>query len=326
MKGLKRHVIFLCVTLIWCGFTSLARAESEGYEVMLTAYTCEVDARNSMHPCGTPRWGGDPYEQGLACPVAWRDRILKVPGYGTFRCDDTIAEEYLNGLPHLDLRVPTWFEARQIGIRRITVYDANRVSANSLSEENNSGSGSGTYTVVAGDTLSSIAQRYNTTIDDLRTRNELSSNMIRIGQRLQVPAQNGATSTSASTNTESTNQSASTNTESTNQSASTNTESTNASGIHIVAPGETLSGIAEQYNTTVEYIRMSNNLTSHVIGIGQELEVPVQNSGKIVHTVKKGESISSIASQYNVSSQAIQEANNLDTPNLIQPDQQLLIP
>ncbi|MBQ1568681.1 MAG: LysM peptidoglycan-binding domain-containing protein [Kiritimatiellae bacterium] len=46
----------------------------------------------------------------------------------------------------------------------------------------------GTYTVQAGDTLSLIAQAFNTTVSKLRQMNGLKSDMLRIGQKLTVPA------------------------------------------------------------------------------------------------------------------------------------------
>jgi LysM repeat protein len=43
-----------------------------------------------------------------------------------------------------------------------------------------------THTVVSGDTLSGIARKYNTTIQNIRTLNNLTSDVIRIGQRLNI--------------------------------------------------------------------------------------------------------------------------------------------
>ena len=44
-----------------------------------------------------------------------------------------------------------------------------------------------TYKVVSGDTLYSIALRYNTTIDAIKTLNNLQSNILSIGQILKIP-------------------------------------------------------------------------------------------------------------------------------------------
>ena len=49
-------------------------------------------------------------------------------------------------------------------------------------------SGGREYVISRGDTLSEIAQRFNVTVASLRARNSLSSNTIRIGQKLIIPA------------------------------------------------------------------------------------------------------------------------------------------
>jgi hypothetical protein len=77
-----------------------------------------------MYPCGVLRWGGNIHSAGLACPAEWRNRLIEVPGYGVRRCDDTPARGYINGLPHVDLRVSSFAEARRIGIQRMTIYAA----------------------------------------------------------------------------------------------------------------------------------------------------------------------------------------------------------
>lgn len=93
-----------------------------GIQVIVTAYTCDNDPRNPMHPCGPLRWGGDIYAENMACPRSWRGRVMEVPGFGTRTCDDTPRDGYLQGLPHVDLRVSSYEQARRIGVRRMTIY------------------------------------------------------------------------------------------------------------------------------------------------------------------------------------------------------------
>ena len=122
---MKRHILILfCVAITVLGLTALTSRKVVPYEVLVTAYTCEPSRRNPMHPCGPLRWGGNVNSQGMACPVMWRDRIMKVPGYGWLRCDDTLAQEYIYGLPHIDIRVSTVNEALQIGVQRMVIYAA----------------------------------------------------------------------------------------------------------------------------------------------------------------------------------------------------------
>ncbi len=94
------------------------------------------------------------------------------------------------------------------------------------------------YTVRPGDSLWLIAQRYGTTIDDIRRLNGLTGDILRIGQVLKIPAPD-----------------------------SPYTEYT-------VRSGDSLWTIAQRYGTTVDDIRRLNGLTSDVLRIGQVLKIP----------------------------------------------------
>lgn len=98
-------------------------------------------------------------------------------------------------------------------------------------------SGSSTYVVQRGDTLYSIAAKYNVTVSDLKNANQLTSNVITVGQELIIPTKN--------------------------------TYQTYA-----VVTGDTLSGIAQKFNTTVAKLKEINHLTSDFLQIGQLLLVP----------------------------------------------------
>jgi LysM repeat protein len=59
-------------------------------------------------------------------------------------------------------------------------------------------SGGGTYTVLGGDTLYGIARKFNTTVDALRTANNIpTTNFIRVGQVLTIPGGTGGTGSPA---------------------------------------------------------------------------------------------------------------------------------
>lgn len=92
-----------------------------------------------------------------------------------------------------------------------------------------------TYTVQKGDNLYSIANKYNTTVNEIKSLNNLTSNNLSIGQQLRIP--------------------------------------TNASGniTYTVQKGDNLYSIARKYNTTVNEIKRKNNLTSNNLSIGQQL-------------------------------------------------------
>lgn len=123
-------IALFCSVVGWVALPHFSQAQTQGgIDVVLTSYTCEETPANPMYPCGVLRWGGNVNAPGMACPFEWRNRIFEVPGYGVLRCDDTPARGYLNGLPHIDVRVPTVAQARRIGIRRITIYPTGQPAA-----------------------------------------------------------------------------------------------------------------------------------------------------------------------------------------------------
>lgn len=149
-----------------------------------------------------------------------------------------------------------------------------------------------TYTVKAGDNLYTIANRYNTTVDNLKSINNLTSDVLQIGQVLKIP---GIEVTTPNTNTNET---------------------------YTVKAGDNLYSIANKYGVTVDAIKNANGLTSNLINVGQILIIPLKYT---MHTVKAGDSLFKIANQYNTTVEAIKTANNLSS-NLINVGQVLKIP
>ncbi len=117
--------------------------------------------------------------------------------------------------------------------------------------------------------------------------------------------------------------------------------------VHVVQAGETLSGIARTYGTTVDAIVEANDLGSAdaLIREGQELVIPAASApppteegtvvpastpssteGQRIHVVQEGESLSGIARDYGVTSEELAQANGLDNPNAIRVGQALVIP
>ena len=96
------------------------------------------------------------------------------------------------------------------------------------------------HIVKKGDTLDALARKYGTSISALKRSNNLKSDVIKIGQKLKVPASALAA----------------------------------ASGIHIVKKGETLGSISRVYGTRVTTLKRDNNLRSDLIKVGQKLKVP----------------------------------------------------
>ena len=158
-----------------------------------------------------------------------------------------------------------------------------------------SGSNNQIYTVQSGDTLYSIARRFNTTVDEIKRLNNLTSDILSIGQQLIIPA----TGSSGSNNQ-----------------------------IYTVQSGDTLYSIARRFNTTVDAIKRLNNLTSDILSIGQQLIIPTTSSsgsGNQIYTVQSGDTLYSIARRFNTTVSDIIRLNNL-TSDILSIGQQLIIP
>ena len=157
----------------------------------------------------------------------------------------------------------------------------------------------GDYVVKKGDSLYSIAKMFNTTVDELKRLNNLSSNLLQIGQQLVIP---------------------------------TDTSPTNILDTYIVKAGDSLYKIANIYGITVNELKALNNLTSNLLSIGQSLKVPSSknssqntSSNYITYTVKSGDNLYSIANKYNTTVADIMKLNNLKS-NLLSIGQILQIP
>lgn len=152
------------------------------------------------------------------------------------------------------------------------------------------------YIVQKGDTLYSVAMANNTTVDELKKANNLTSNILSTGQLLKIPSALLPEST------------------------------------YIVKKGDSLYSIATKYNTTVDELKRINNLTSNTLSIGQVLKLPSdkvsdveKEENTISYTVQKGDSLYSIARKYSTTIDKIKDLNNLTT-NLLSIGQVLLIP
>lgn len=108
-----------------------------------------------------------------------------------------------------------------------------------------------TYTVKSGDTLWGISQKNNTTVQQLKSTNSLSSDLIFPNQRLEV---GGSSSSKASASAAS-----------------------NGNGTYTVQPGDTLFKIASKNGLSVQSLKAINGLSSDRIYAGDKLSL----SGKV---------------------------------------------
>jgi len=128
------------------------------------------------------------------------------------------------------------------------------------------------YTVVSGDNLSRLANRFETTVQDLMAVNNLSSDRIRVGQELVIPGRLASEGPVAGTRP------------STSRTTTTTTTETRTPSrpplepgqtiTHKIERGEVLETIARRYGTTAAQIRQDNNITDdRRLQIGQELRI-----------------------------------------------------
>lgn len=180
-----------------------------------------------------------------------------------------------------------------------------------------------THTVVQGDTVSTLATRYGTTVTAIVNANSLDARaFIRVGQVLTVTGGSSAPAPAPSTPV------------------------TTAVGSHTVASGDTVSALATRYGTTVAAIVAANGLNSRAsIRVGQVLSVPgaaapapapapasapapapAAAASAGTHRVVAGDTASALATRYGTTIAAIISANGLDSRATIRVGQVLSVP
>ena len=163
------------------------------------------------------------------------------------------------------------------------------------------------YKVQSGDTLSKIARQHRTTVDSLKANNNLSSDLILVGQSLKISNHTAASPAKPS--------------------------NTAAARSYQVQSGDTLSKIARNYNTTVASLKATNQLTSDLILTGQKLTISnkaVASTSKSsnqsagnkkttsgTYTIKSGDTLSTIAKRYGTTVSILSSKNNISNPNVI---------
>lgn len=140
------------------------------------------------------------------------------------------------------------------------------------------------YVVQSGDVLGLIAERFDVDIAELRRVNDLSGNLIRVGQTLTIPALEGAESTEPSDETENATGvigSTTPTTGSTEPAPTPTPVSCGANAVgHCVQSGDSLLGIASKYGVSVDALRTANpSVTGDAIRIGELLSIPGQTAG-----------------------------------------------
>ena len=149
-----------------------------------------------------------------------------------------------------------------------------------------------TYKVMKGDTLYSIAKKLDTTVDELKRINNLTSNALSIGQVLKIPVK---------------------------------TIDLGDTELYQVKRGDTLYSIANKYGITLKELKAINNLENDNLAIGQLLNVPSGLSSANTYTVSAGDTLYSIAKKFGTTIDKLKQDNNL-TNNMLSIGQKLIIP
>ena len=105
----------------------------------------------------------------------------------------------------------------------------------------------GYHKIRTGESLSTIARKYHTTVTKLKELNGLKSNNIRAGKSLKVPGAGMSYSSASGTGT---------------------------AKSHKVKSGDTLGSIASRYGVSVSRLKSANGLNSNLIRVGQVLKIP----------------------------------------------------
>ena len=185
------------------------------------------------------------------------------------------------------------------------------------------------YKIKQGDSLSLIAQNYNTTIGQIMSVNELDNDAIRADKYLIVPlAQKSENYYSLSDNQR--------------EKSRLNIQKNSEKIIYTVVAGDSLWKISIKFGTTINNLVRWNQISpSDSLSIGKELVILRDNKNKtelakitntgidinrdIFYTVKEGDNLSRIAQKYNVKIAEIRSWNDLNEEYILQPGDKLTI-
>ncbi len=165
-----------------------------------------------------------------------------------------------------------------------------------------------TYTVQSGNTLSEIAQRYGTTVQEIASINGISNpNLIFPGQIFRIPTNTNVPG-----------------------------QQTGDTGciIYTIKSGDTLSEIAQRYGTTVQEIVTANKITNaNLIFPKEKIRVcnatiipeETNDNNEKVYIVKSGDTLFAISRMFGVTVDELVRKNGIENRNLIFPGQRIII-
>jgi membrane-bound lytic murein transglycosylase D len=166
------------------------------------------------------------------------------------------------------------------------------------------------HRVRRGESLSTIARRYRTSVGKIKRANNLRGSMIRAGRKLKIPQRGYVAS----------------------RKRIVQQTAVPTSGVHYVRKGDSLWIIAKRYGTTVQKIRSQNELSTSRLYIGQPLKIPgfkpeplPDTSQLNTYAVQRGDSPFTIAKKHNMPLERLLRINRLTPRSKIFPGQKLFI-
>ena len=168
------------------------------------------------------------------------------------------------------------------------------------------------YRVRSGDSLYKIARRHKTTVRKLRRKNRLGrSSLIRIGQKLKIPTSRLVAS---------------------KKSSPKRTLAKTQKEFHVVKKGQSLALIARLYGLKLSAFKELNNIQGNpIIHPRQKLRIkapaaPSNNQQKGYYTVRRGDTLISIAQKHNISLPKLMKKNSMDFQTILLTGTRLIIP
>lgn len=168
------------------------------------------------------------------------------------------------------------------------------------------------YKIKRGDTISTVAKRYNKTSDELRVANGLKKGAIlKLGKSLKIPYIQTKTVVVDDTPTK------------------TVVKKSNKFIEYTIKKGDTIFTIARKHHTTIKEVREANNLKKgEILKLDRVLKVPVNTyfSGLKGYLIQSGDTLFTIARAHHTTIAEVREANNLEKGQTLAIGQLLKVP
>jgi LysM repeat protein len=215
------------------------------------------------------------------------------------------------------------------------------------------------YVVKKGDSLWKIAKAENVTVGELSRANNMSkTSVLKVGQKLTVPAAKAEKTSVATASVIPTSTDANSVPSGATASTASSTGTVDSGNLYVVKSGDSLWKIARHQNVTVAALKQANNLSGDSLKVGQKLHIPMATAkattdtagntvsagiaamssagwqapgtytenGQTIHIVDFNESPGTIAKKYGIKTDDLLKANNITDPKKVQYGQRLVIP